>query len=144
VSEGKLRLAIAMLALAGAVVVSYLAYVRYSGTQIACATGGCETVQRSRYAELAGVPVAVLGVVFYLALLATAAARGPAAAAAGAVLTLGGALFGGYLVILQVVVIDAVCQWCLASDTLVAAAAVFAVLRLQRAAPPASQVREST
>lgn len=143
-SEGRLRLAIALLALAGAGVASYLAYVRYSGTQIVCATGGCETVQHSHYSEIAGVPVAALGIVLYLSLLATAAVRGQAAAAAGAVLALGGALFGAYLLILQLAVIDAVCQWCVASDTLVAAAAVFAVLRLQRSGESAPSVREST
>jgi uncharacterized membrane protein len=144
VSEGKLRLAIVLLALAGTAVASYLTYARYWDTQIVCTTGGCETVQHSRYAELAGVPVAVLGIVFYLSLLATAAARGPVAAAAGAVLALGGALFAGYLLVLQVAVIDAVCQWCVASDAVIAAAAVFAVLRLQRSGEPSPQVREST
>jgi len=144
VSESRLRLAIAALALAGAAVAAYLTYARYSGTQIVCATGGCETVQRSRYTELAGIPVAVLGIVLYLSLVATAAARGPIAAAGGALLALGGALFGGYLLIVQMVVIDAVCQWCVASDLLVAAVAVLAVLRLQRSGEPMPRIREST
>ena len=142
-SEGRLRLAIAALALAGAAVASYLTFVRYSGTQIVCATGGCETVQRSRYAELAGLPVAVLGILLYVLILATAAVSGPGAAAAGAVLALGGALFAGYLLVVQVAVIHAVCQWCVASDVLVIALAVLVILRLRRA-EPWPRVREST
>ena len=141
-SEGRLRLALALLALTGAAVASYLVYARYSGTRIACATGGCETVQHSRSAELAGVPVAVLGLVLYLALVLCALARG-AAAAAGAALALAGLLFAGYLLVVQLAVIDAVCQWCVASDVILAAIAVLAVVRLRRVEhlPP---VREST
>lgn len=50
-----------MLSLVGAGIASYLVYVRYSHVTIACTTGGCEKVQSSRYAEVAGIPVAVLG-----------------------------------------------------------------------------------
>ena len=63
VSDRRLRGAIAMLALAGAAVAAYLVYARYTGTRLACTTGGCETVQHSKYAKAAGVPVAVLGLV---------------------------------------------------------------------------------
>jgi hypothetical protein len=42
------------LALAGAAVAAYLVYARYAGTQLACTTGGCETVQHSKYAKAAG------------------------------------------------------------------------------------------
>src|SRR5204862_6348450 len=45
------RLLMAGLALAGLGIASYLVYTHYSGTQIACSTGGCETVQESAYAD---------------------------------------------------------------------------------------------
>ena len=138
-SERPLRLAIAGLALVGAAVASYLIYTRYSGTRLICATGGCETVQRSRYAELVGVPVAVLGLLLYLLLLTTAAARSSGAAVAGATLALGGALFAGYLLVIQLTVIHAVCQWCVVSDVLVLALAALTVVRL-RAAEGAARV----
>ena len=51
---------------------------------------GCETVQSSRYAETAGVPVALLGLAAYGALFATAFASGRSAAAVGAVVALTG------------------------------------------------------
>ena len=41
VSDSKLRAAIAILALAGATVAAYLVYARYTGTRLACTTGGC-------------------------------------------------------------------------------------------------------
>ena len=55
-TDGRLRAAIGLVALAGAAVAAYLVYARYTHTQIACTTGGCETVQHSKYARLAGVP----------------------------------------------------------------------------------------
>jgi len=142
VSEGRLRVAIAVLAFAGAAIASYLAYARYAGAPIVCATGGCETVQRSRYSELAGVPVAVLGLALFLSLLGTVCVRGTVAAAVGAGLATAGALFAAYLLALQVAVIGAVCQWCVASDAIVAAVAVLTALRLGTMAPPL--LREST
>ena len=136
-SDGRLRVAIAALALAGASIASYLAYTRYSGAPIACSTGGCETVQRSRYAELSGVPVAVLGLALYLGILVTALRPGELAAGAGAVLAVAGTLFADYLLVVQLAVIGAVCQWCVASDVLVTALAVLALVRFRRELPGA-------
>ncbi len=142
-TEARLRAAIAVLALAGAAIAAYLTYTRYSGASIVCATGGCETVQQSSYAKVAGVPVAVLGVVAYLALLASALGRGPAAASAGAVLGLAGVAFSLYLLAVQLFVIDAICQWCVASDAVMVLIAVAAAARLPLAQNPPGVLRES-
>ena len=49
----------------------YLTYVHYRPAALICtAGGGCETVQDSSYAELFGVPVALLGLLSYVAVLA--------------------------------------------------------------------------
>ncbi len=129
-------MALAVLALAGAGVAAYLTYTRLSGAPIACPTGGCETVQRSRYSQVAGVPVAVLGLAAYLALLSTAMARGPLAAALGAGIALAALAFSAWLLYAQLVLIDAVCQWCLANDAVVLLAAAAALARLRTAAAP--------
>ena len=55
-SERGLRAAVALLALAGAGIAAYLTYAWYAEAAIACTTGGCETVQSSSYAKLAGIP----------------------------------------------------------------------------------------
>jgi uncharacterized membrane protein len=133
-ADRRLRAAIAILALAGAAVAAYLVYARYTDTQLACTTGGCETVQHSKYAKAAGIPVAVLGLVAYLSVFATALSACVEAAAIGAALVLGGLAFGIYLIVVQVAVIDAICQWCLASDGILAALAVISAERLRRAA----------
>src|SRR5581483_1078418 len=116
VTPGRLRAAIAVLALAGVAVTAYLVYARYTGTRLACTTGGCETVQHSKYAKLAGIPVAVLGLAAYVAVLLTSLSARVEAAALGAAITFAGLAFAVYLIVIQVAVIDAICQWCLASD----------------------------
>ena len=133
-TDGRLRAAIGLVALAGAAVAAYLVYARYTHTQIACTTGGCETVQHSKYAKLAGVPVAVLGLAAYLAIFATALSVRVEAAAVGAAIALGGLAFAIYLIVIQVAVIDAICQWCLASDAILAVLALLSLERLRRLA----------
>ena len=129
-SERTIRIAIGMLALVGAAIAGYLTYAHYAHAQIFCATGGCETVQSSRYAEVLGVPVAVLGLGAYLAILAAAVGRGEPARAAGASLALAAFGFSWYLVYVQLAVIGAVCQWCVASDTVTTAITALALVRL--------------
>ena len=135
-TETRLRSAIALVALAGLGVASYLTYSRYSGAQLFCATGGCETVQHSRYAVVAGIPVAVLGLVGYLAFLATTTRRGQTAALAGVCVSVVAVLFSTYLLLAQLFLIHAVCQWCVASDAIVTILAVLCAARFVTAGMP--------
>jgi uncharacterized membrane protein len=122
--------AVAAVALLGAAVAAYLTVVHYAHVSPICTTGGCEKVQHSSYAELHGVPVALLGLVAYVVVLATAAVRGVAAAAAGAILALAGAGFSGYLLWAQLARIHALCQWCVGNDAIVAVLALLCLARL--------------
>jgi uncharacterized membrane protein len=141
VSDRALRIALALLCLAGAGVSAFVLAARWRGTELLCSTGGCETVQSSPYAELAGVPVAAFGLAGYLLIAATAGADGPLARIAGASLALGAVLFSAYLLVIQVAVIGAVCDWCLANDAIASLVAVTALLRLRGALfTPASRV----
>lgn len=130
-SATTLRKAIAALALVGIGLTGYLLYVRYSGGTIACTSGGCETVQSSRYAELAGIPVAALGALAYAGILMSAVRDDDVAVAGGIALSLVGVAFGAYLLYLQLHVIGAVCEWCLASDVVMSLLAALALLRLR-------------
>lgn len=131
-SDRTLRFCVGALATAGLAVTSYLTYSRYADTTLACTTGGCETVQNSSYATLAGVPVAVLGLLGYAAIFATACFANDLARALGAALALGALAFSAYLLYVQLELIDAVCDWCLTSDVIVTAIVPFALLRLRR------------
>lgn len=130
-SERGLRLATAGLALVGLGIAAYLTYVHYSGAAIACSTGGCEKVQTSSYAELAGIPVAVIGLVGYVLILLTAFLAGELGAVAAVGLTLGGFAFAVYLIYVQVALIEAFCIWCLASDGVLALLVLVSLLRLR-------------
>lgn len=126
-----LRRLIGLLALAGLGIAAYLTFIRYTNGTIACSTGGCELVQSSRYSAVAGVPVAVIGLVGYASILASTLIRGEPGAAIGAMLTFVGVAFAGYLIYVQAALIDAFCQWCLASDVIMGVLVLIAALRLR-------------
>ena len=126
----KLRAAILALAIVGAAIAAYLTYVHYADVAPICTTGGCEKVQRSSYSKVAGIPVALLGLIAYCAIAATTLRRGLVAATVGAVLALGGAAFSGYLLWAQLGPIGAICQWCLGNDVVIALIAVLSIVRL--------------
>ena len=110
-SEHRLRTAVLALAGLGAGIAGYLVWAHFADIGISCTSGGCETVQRSKYAEIAGLPVAVLGLLMYAAIAVTAALRGEAARVATAAIALTGFVFSAYLLLVQLTVIHAVCDW---------------------------------
>jgi uncharacterized membrane protein len=130
-TERALRIASVALALAGAAVSGYVLSVRLSGSTIACSTGGCATVQSSRYSEVLGLPVAALGLVGFLVMAGAAVARGELARLVQASVALAATAFSAYLLFLQLHVIGAVCDWCVASDVLTTGLAALALLRLR-------------
>jgi len=136
-SDRRLRATILVLSLLGAAVAGYLAVTHLVHVPVACATGGCETVQTSRYSELAGVPVAALGVGAYVVLAASAASTSDPARVLGFTAALTGLSFAVYLLYVQAVVLDAYCQWCLASDALLILLVPLTLLRVVRVDPPA-------
>jgi uncharacterized membrane protein/thiol-disulfide isomerase/thioredoxin len=118
------NLGILALCLVGLGVAGYLAYVETRAVQAVCGpVGDCNTVQSSPYARLFGfLPVGVLGVIGYLAILAAwlyPRLRRNRIAAYMPVLVFGMALFGVlfslYLTFLEPFVIKAVCMWCITS-----------------------------
>jgi len=133
VSDRALRLAVAVVATAGVGVAAYLTWVHYNPEALVCTQGGgCETVQRSHYAVLLGVPIAVYGLAAWVLVLGLVILDTPLARLLVAAIALVSVVFAAYLVILQLAVIDAVCVWCLANDVvLVPALAILSVLRLR-------------
>jgi uncharacterized membrane protein len=128
----RLRAAIAGASVVGGAIAAYLTVVHYAHVSPICTSGGCEKVQQSSYATAGGVPVAVLGLVAYVALLLTTVVRGVPAALAGAVIALAGAAFSGYLLWAQIARIHVICQWCVGNDAIVAVLAVLCAARLLR------------
>ncbi|HEY7345595.1 MAG TPA: vitamin K epoxide reductase family protein [Gaiella sp.] len=119
-SDRALRVAVALVALAGVAVAGYLTYVHYQPDALICTSGGgCETVQESSYAELAGIPVALLGLLGYAAVLVLVAWDSELARTLAAAIALTAAGFAVYLIVLQAFVIDAWCVWCLVNDLVI-------------------------
>ena len=131
-SDRVLRACVALVALAGAAVAGYLTYVHYQPDALICTSGGgCETVQDSKYAELAGIPVALLGLLAFLAVLVLVAWDSELARTLAATIALVGVGFAVYLIALQAFVIDAWCVWCLVNDVVIVP--LLAVLTVWRA-----------
>ena len=118
--------AIAALALAGLAISIYLTWVHYAGIEPVC-TGisDCERVQSSEYADLVGIPVAVLGIVGYAAILVSLRLRVDVTA----MLAYLALAFSAYLTWAELFKIDAICQWCVGSAIITLAIAVLATLR---------------
>jgi uncharacterized membrane protein len=133
-SDRTLELVARALAIAGLAIAGYLTWVHYAGLDPVCVGGGggCERVQSSTYAELAGVPVALLGLLGYAAIGLTLLVHDDHARLAGAGIALAGFGFSAYLTYLELAVIEAVCQWCVASAVLMTGLAVVMPLRLLR------------
>jgi len=119
-SEWTLQRAIAFVAALGIGVATYIAIADSGGGSPVCIAGshGCATVAKSSYSHLAGINIAVFGIVGYVLLLACAFFANDAARLGGFVLALGGFGYSVFLTYLELFKIDAICQWCVASATL--------------------------
>ncbi|MBA2240982.1 MAG: hypothetical protein H0W09_07055 [Solirubrobacterales bacterium] len=94
--ERPFRVIVALLALMGLAIATYIAISEAGGGVPVCfaGSGGCETVAASRYSELAGVNVALLGIAGYLAIGVSSLGRGDIARFGGMALRFGGASAG--------------------------------------------------
>jgi uncharacterized membrane protein len=129
-----LRIATLVLALIGTGIAGYLTYVHYAGLEPFCVGGhgACERVQTSPWSELAGVPVAVLGLAGYLAILVSLVLPEDPGRSVAALLSLVGAGFSAWLTYVEIAKIEAICQWCVASAVVMGLLAVVSVTRVLR------------
>jgi len=131
--DRKLQLAIFVLCVLGIGDAGYLTYVHYAGLKVLClSSGGCETVQASQYAELAGIPVAVLGLIGYLGILLSLAIRTELGRATGFAIALIGFGFSMYLTYRELFTIHAICQWCVGNAVMMTGLLVLTAMRFLR------------
>ena len=117
--------------LAGLGIAGYLTIVHYAGGEPVCAIAhGCATVQKSTYAELLGVPVALLGLLGYVGILAALVRDGEQGRTAAAFLSLAGFGFSIWLTYVEVARLDAICIWCVASAMCMTLLAGLSAVRL--------------
>lgn len=134
------RMIIAILALLGLLVALYMwAYAAGLTGPVICGMGDCEAVQNSEYSRISGIPVALFGVLGYLAILAVAILGlqpGFQSSRAVPILLFGGGTvglaFSAYLTYLEAYVIHAWCQWCVSSAIIMVLAFLAAIPELKR------------
>jgi uncharacterized membrane protein len=119
-----LKVASIVLALSGVLIAGYLVISEATNTQTICPANGafnCDLVQKSIYSKVGPIPVAVIGLVGYLAILAILLleSRVELFAERGKTIVFGmtliGLLFSGYLTAMEAFVLHAWCVWCLGS-----------------------------
>lgn len=131
-SEGTVQRLIAFVGALGLGVAACIAIADSGGGAPSCLAGGsgCQTVADSSYSHLAGVNVAVFGIVGYLLLLASAFFANDAARLGGFVVALGGFGFSIYLTYIELFKIEAFCEWCVASAVLMTILFLLSAARL--------------
>ncbi|HEV2790323.1 MAG TPA: vitamin K epoxide reductase family protein, partial [Solirubrobacterales bacterium] len=101
-------------------VAAYIAIAETGGGSPVCLAGGsgCRTVAESSYSHVAGVNIAIFGIVGYALLLASAFLAGDLARFGGFAVALGGFGYSVFLTYVEIFKIEAICQWCVASAVL--------------------------
>jgi uncharacterized membrane protein len=133
ISDRRLRTAVLVLCVLGLGDAGYLTYVHYAGLKVLClSSGGCETVQASRFAKLDGIPVSVLGLAGYITILFSLLLRGDSGRVAGFGIALVGFGFSMYLTYRELFTIHAICQWCVGSAVLMTALVIVTAVRVLR------------
>jgi uncharacterized membrane protein len=127
-----------VLALIGLIDSIYLAYIKLANQTASCGLfGDCEAVNNSRYSEIGGVPIAVLGAAGYLAILVLLYLDRPAADGSDAIrfalfgVTLAGTLYSIYLTYLEIFVLEAICPYCVLSAVVMGGLFVLSLIRLR-------------
>ncbi len=137
---------VAILALVGLFISGYLLLYRlgYYGVLL-CGTGSCDVVQSSKYADFLTLPVPGWGAAWYLAMLVLGlmlAAGRPGTSGPGrlaAIFATGGLAFSVYLTAVELLVIHAICRWCVVSAVLtVGIFLLVAPWQVLRRSPPES------
>ncbi len=127
-----------VLSVLGIGVAGYLTYTHYEHVTVLCSfTHGCEEVQHSAYAELSGIPVAVMGLVGYVLILGSLLAPvGERTRLVTVALTIVGFGFSAYLTYRELFTIQAICQWCVGSALILTVLTILALTRFLRGEAP--------
>ena len=137
-SRRTLRVTLLVLAVIGLAVASYLTYVHYAGIKPACTAGeSCTKVQTSVYSKLAGVPVALIGLLGYIAIvISLLVPEDENTRLATMAFTIVGFGFSAYLTYRELFSIHAICEWCASSAVIMTILVCLSVWRFLRGDPP--------
>jgi uncharacterized membrane protein len=143
-----LRVISILLCAVGIFVAGYMSWAEATGNETVCTNTGsinCSAVQTSAYAKTAGIPVANMGLLGYLAILAVLVLEDQVdfLAAYGRTLivsvALGGVIFQTYLTYIEAFVLEKWCEWCVTSYILISLLFVIGAYRVYRFLQPLQQ-----
>ncbi len=134
-SARALRTTLLVLSVIGVCLAAYLTYLHYSGTTPPCSIKGnpCSAVQKSKYSELLGVPVALMGLIGYIVILGSLLAPdSEQMRLVTAAVAVGGFGFSMYLTYREVFTLHKICEWCVGSATLLTIIMCLSIWRFLR------------
>ena len=111
---------ILVLSILGALISFYILYNDIAGSEVVCPDGGCVKVSNSEYSRFLGIPVAALGLFYYLALFGIRNLKKVrnnlyekiVEVRIEKLLLVAGVIFSIYLRYIEIFKIKAVCIWC--------------------------------
>ncbi len=124
-----------VLSAVGVCLAGYLTYVHYSGITPPCSIKGnpCSQVQKSQYSLFIGIPVALIGLLGYIAILGSLLApESENSRLATLMLTLPGWGFSMYLTYREVFTLHKICEWCVSSAVLLTIITALSIWRFLR------------
>jgi uncharacterized membrane protein len=137
--DKRLRQIAIALAILGLLVSIYMTIFKLTNNEAMCVgSSGCSEVNSSKYSEINGIPVAVLGVIGYTAILALLLLeqRPGFFQQNGTMMFFGisltGFLFTVYLIYVEIALIGAYCPFCLTSQAVMSIIFIISVVRLIR------------
>ncbi len=137
-SKDKSRAAIIVLSFIGFIIAGYLTYLYYNNAEANfCITGSsCDIVRLSGYSAIAGIPVSLIGIIGYFALLVIAFSKIPDRIKWLVLyfMSLPGLVFSIYLTCVEIFVLKAICSFCILSAIVMTA--IFVLVLLKRPIEP--------
>lgn len=134
-----IRKASIILAAVGLLDALYLSWIKLANQEAVCyGVGDCATVNASQFAEIGGIPIAVLGAGAYLVILlalwreersAFLRENGPLIVFG---ISLVGVLYSAYLTYIELFVIHAVCPYCVLSAVVLVLLLLLSGIRLRQ------------
>jgi uncharacterized membrane protein len=134
-SASTLRRTLIALTVLGLGVATYLTYIHYAGIKPLCGRngGGCEIVQTSSYSKLAGVPVALIGLLGYIGILGSLLVpQSENTRLATTAFTVVGFGFSAYLTYRELYSIHHICEYCVSSAVIVTILMCLSIWRFLR------------
>jgi uncharacterized membrane protein len=116
----------------------YLTWIKVMEDGVCNVSSGCEVVNTSQYASIAGIPIAALGAGAYIVMIVILLleSRSEFFEFNSPLLIFGislaGFLYSAYLTYLELYVIHAICPFCVVSAVVLTLMLIFSAIRLQR------------